>query len=526
MDLPTIGSRVDYTGFHGTVKYVGEVINSSGIWLGIEWDDPQRGKHDGVKDGVRYFHCLVPGTASFLRPSAKIAFNRSFLDALSSKYIEAPHGSGSKETVILGSSDGTIEVEAVGLDKIRTKLADLGQLREVSLDKENVSRSDPPGAILNMCPNIRGLDLSDCLIPTWDVLAQITSELPKLERLSLNRTRLALQTDMARLKDAFNNVVELQLNRTMTIWSDMMTVTSLMPHLQTVEMAYNRLSQLDTTDELASRSTIQSVNLEGNFCSDWNHLCNRFKLFPSLQRIVLTYTGLKLIPFPTGSRYPVGVKHLALSANKLKEWSDIDALASWCTNLESLNLGGNPLANEKNFRPITIARIPSLKVLDGSPVSQKERDDCELFYLSHITQNASKRPSELAREHPRWHELRLKHGQSELSTDQRAMPVKLREHIITLNIYVAASVTLIGQLKNFSYETLSHITLKVLPSMTLRLLRAKVSKVVKNRAAVRVMLWQQMKDGVLAELGTELDTRDLSWLGLEEGTAVVCAFDA
>lgn len=28
-----------------------------GIWVGVEWDDPTRGKHDGTKEGVRYFTC-------------------------------------------------------------------------------------------------------------------------------------------------------------------------------------------------------------------------------------------------------------------------------------------------------------------------------------------------------------------------------------------------------------------------------------------------------------------------------------
>ena len=29
----------------------------SGEWFGIEWDDSSRGKHDGTKDGIRYFNC-------------------------------------------------------------------------------------------------------------------------------------------------------------------------------------------------------------------------------------------------------------------------------------------------------------------------------------------------------------------------------------------------------------------------------------------------------------------------------------
>lgn len=54
-DKNCIGSRVDCEGHRGTVKYVGTVGNTKGQWLGIDWDDPIRGKHNGTYDGVEYF---------------------------------------------------------------------------------------------------------------------------------------------------------------------------------------------------------------------------------------------------------------------------------------------------------------------------------------------------------------------------------------------------------------------------------------------------------------------------------------
>lgn len=69
------------------------------------------------------------------------------------KYNEVLHGSDTKETVVLGSSNGAIEVEAVGLDKIRNKLADLHQLRRVSLDAERVAFSDSPDELRSSCPS-------------------------------------------------------------------------------------------------------------------------------------------------------------------------------------------------------------------------------------------------------------------------------------------------------------------------------------------------------------------------------------
>ena len=28
-----------------------------GLWLGVEWDNPERGKHDGSHEGTVYFKC-------------------------------------------------------------------------------------------------------------------------------------------------------------------------------------------------------------------------------------------------------------------------------------------------------------------------------------------------------------------------------------------------------------------------------------------------------------------------------------
>ena len=92
----------------------------------------------------------------------------------------------------------------MNLDKIRNKLSRVEKLREVSLDGESVVSADPPGEIGKTCPSacfrrcivfgckiyplhkgVRGLDLTRSLIPSWDTVAEITRELPLLERLAL-----------------------------------------------------------------------------------------------------------------------------------------------------------------------------------------------------------------------------------------------------------------------------------------------------------------------------------------------------
>ena len=52
-----IGKRLSYNGQLCTVRYHGEVQGTQGDWLGVEWDDPTRGKHSGQNGGIKYFEC-------------------------------------------------------------------------------------------------------------------------------------------------------------------------------------------------------------------------------------------------------------------------------------------------------------------------------------------------------------------------------------------------------------------------------------------------------------------------------------
>ncbi|SRR5216684_4284136 len=91
------------------------------------------------------------GAGTFIRPLSSLQIRgQTFLCALINKYVEEPRGS---ETVVLGSSNGAIQVEAVNLDKIRGKFSNLERLQEVSLDKEGVSQADTPGEISKKCPS-------------------------------------------------------------------------------------------------------------------------------------------------------------------------------------------------------------------------------------------------------------------------------------------------------------------------------------------------------------------------------------
>lgn len=168
-----VGSRILHGSQPCTVLFRGSP-SAPGEWLGVEWDDPTRGRHSGEKDGVQWFicrcavpprmssrssvdrvsadqattSCRVAGAGSFVRPtSTKITFPRSFLSVLQERYsfkqgtkeaesVELQQPQGSSTRLMLGQSG--IAVDAPNLGKVRERLGRVRDLREIGLDREGV----------------------------------------------------------------------------------------------------------------------------------------------------------------------------------------------------------------------------------------------------------------------------------------------------------------------------------------------------------------------------------------------------
>ena len=96
-----VGRRFVAEGKRGTVLFEGPVGDTKGVWLGVEWDDVCRGKHDGSHKGVRYFQpTSSAGTAcSFLRHD-RVDFGTDVLQGVKQRY-----GRIEGETAGVGQAD-------------------------------------------------------------------------------------------------------------------------------------------------------------------------------------------------------------------------------------------------------------------------------------------------------------------------------------------------------------------------------------------------------------------------------------
>lgn len=133
-----------------------------------------------------------------MRPTRPVEEPLDFLSALSEKYAsevtreQVPIAS-EKQIVISGKV-----AEEVGFDKIRRKLAQLGELKIVILDGMRVASayaptsSPEPGVqrddrrkIKNVCPRVTELDLSRNLFNRFRTVVEICAELSELNSLRI-----------------------------------------------------------------------------------------------------------------------------------------------------------------------------------------------------------------------------------------------------------------------------------------------------------------------------------------------------
>lgn len=152
-----------------------------GSWLGIEWDDGLRGKHNGIVDGKRYFQTQTPTGGSFIRPG-KVGPCATLEDAARERYLN--YDSSNVDESLIREAQASLQAslfEVVGMDKIARKQSKFEQLEEVSVDQTPVNAA----GYLKELTHLTTLNVSHTLIWNWEIVASIAQQLPSLTNLNL-----------------------------------------------------------------------------------------------------------------------------------------------------------------------------------------------------------------------------------------------------------------------------------------------------------------------------------------------------
>ncbi|VDM57531.1 unnamed protein product [Angiostrongylus costaricensis] len=171
--MAVIGERVMVGGHSAVIRYVGEVAGYPGIWAGVEWDDPNRGKHNGFVNGVQYFRTKYVGGS--LVNIQNVHRGLDLLTAILNRYAD----SVDENVFVIHSKT----VELVGMQSTSQKQSNVFELRYIVL--ESCSVVAPP---VETCPSFSrcvSLNLFNNLLQQWEDIRKILMFFPRLRELVL-----------------------------------------------------------------------------------------------------------------------------------------------------------------------------------------------------------------------------------------------------------------------------------------------------------------------------------------------------
>ncbi|KAK8125694.1 Thioesterase/thiol ester dehydrase-isomerase [Apiospora kogelbergensis] len=447
-----VGDRLSYDGAVCTVRYIGEVVGTTGNWIGVEWDDASRGKHNGSHKEQRYFTCKSksPTAASFVRPTRTAEAPRSFVKALKEKYT-AELATGGIEIRFSGKL-----AEEVGFEKIRRKQADLAELKHAILDGMRVAHAydERDEHISDICPKVINLELSRNLFTRMGTVVGICSELPGLRSLRLNGNRFQDVLHDEGLQEAgeiLANVTELALEENLMDWNEICHVATKFPGLANLSVDLNQLSSLPAVPLKSLSTTLVSLNLEFNEFTSFMDIASLSEM-KSLRNLHLKGNNISAITANTSDPAPVfspSLRFLDISYNQVSTWSFVDELPATFPGLTSLRFAHNPIyenpdpehsAQSKSIGEdaymITVGRLARLEKLNFGNITKADRQDAEMFYLARVGKHLATVPpsqeAEVIQYHKRYEALCELYGAPAVNRTKEINPAFLEARLITV----------------------------------------------------------------------------------------------
>ncbi|KAK6363735.1 hypothetical protein TWF730_001153 [Orbilia blumenaviensis] len=435
MSTHYIGQRLSFESQLCTVRYIGEVKGTKGGWLGVEWDNPSRGKHSGEHNGTRYFECKSPGAGSFVRPNRPSDAPNSFLSGLREKYITNVEKSGIPKPIEFGKK----AVEEVGFDKVSKKFSELDTLTSVLLDYMRIKTcGEDTEEIAATCANLQRLDLTCNLFEEVEEVVKLCRSLPKLDFISINGNRFMNYRIGDQYRRGLDHIKTLKADDLRSSWTELFELVNSFTNVTDLSIAVGSIKMLTPdivprVSDLHIASRLESICLEEHAISSISGLADLQNL-PCLRRLLLSYNKIKAVYSPAESKavgklcFP-SVTYLDISHNEVSDWTFLDDMRIAFPKLDALRISHNPLYSTSDARTltdesyqITVGRLGRLVTsLNYSVITPAERADAELFYISTIVKELSVKPAEQEAEilsrHTRWQELQTIHGEQTITRD-------------------------------------------------------------------------------------------------------------
>ncbi|XP_026184445.1 tubulin-specific chaperone cofactor E-like protein isoform X2 [Mastacembelus armatus] len=319
---------------------------------------------------------------------------RTFIHAIGEKYNPEnfPYGQG---VVVLPSPPGSPIKDRLFLPSILV-LNDCG-----------ISKAGDESDIAAFCAHVIELDLSHNQLNDWGEIGSIVSNIPHLDFLNLSMNPLSGMQLEPSMAEVFSRVRRLILINTHISWDNVNTLTHHTPELEELFLClngYNTVSESQTPCP-----SLRLLQITENQLEEWAEVRKFGLMYPRLGTLVLANNSVNSVEdsqeylqhlFPN-------LRNINLNNSALTKWEDIERL-NFFPKLEEVKAKGIPLLepySTQERRSLLLARLPSIVMLNGSVVSNGEREDAERFFIRYYQDCTHQELPE------RYHILVSKYGQ-------------------------------------------------------------------------------------------------------------------
>jgi hypothetical protein len=396
-----------------------------------------------------------------LRPKQPWDESRTLLQALREKYISPQEATNAEIVYISGK-----HAEEVGLEKLARRQAQLQGIHTLVLDRMCIrhreSDQEADQSVSSLCANITSLDIGGNLFESWDEVMLICRLFPRLSSLTLDGNRFHnLESTNSDIQ--FPNIRYLGLTATLLSPDEVAAITKPFPSLQTLIFANNELEAWEShSPTINLPQAIHSIDLSGNQLPTLTSLTPLLTL-PNLHTLLLKankITSSSPQP-PTTKTTPTNLSQslhtLDLRSNHISTWSLPTSLPLLFPSLHNLLIASNPLYaslssfDNKPLTPsdgytLTLARLPQLRTLNHSTITDKERLNAETYYLGQIARELAQTPvsrrADVLAAHPRWEALCEEYGEPVVAPERgegEVDPASLGARFVEVRFYLAGS---------------------------------------------------------------------------------------
>lgn len=270
------------------------------------------------------------------------------------------------------------------------------------MDGCHIRCAGKPNEILETCPLIQELDLSSNLISRWEDVFQVLQQLSHLSFLNLSHN--PLETHLL-LNDVSNlpNLQKLIVNNVKLEYNTVCKLLALFPSINELHLSLNDFQ--DVPDITEPHENVTSLYFVKNGISTWSEVEKLGVHFPNLKCLIVAENPIREIPVDSNvSNYFPQLEKLSINNTLISDWESLDQLERF-PSLRDVRFRELPLweehEDENERRQLITARLPKIKILNGSKVDESQRENAERFFIRFYKnrENKPKRYEELVSVH-------------------------------------------------------------------------------------------------------------------------------